>query len=509
LVALCLGGEVPGSHPRIVWTATYDGAAHGEDRLTGFVTDSAGNCWISGYSFGDTTDFDFATAKVGPDGRTVWSRRYGSSLKCEDRAWCLARDSTGNVIVAGGSIADVDAGWDFTLVKYDSTGEVVWLRGYDSPFHSDDKPGALAVGLDDCLYVAGSSKHKAVESGVGREPSSVKRSDTDVSLVKYSANGDRLWARFYNGRASLDDGAAAIAVDRAGNCYVAAKVTNRQPGTDIALLRYRADGTLAWSRQIDGPGQGPDFPAVVLLMDPTFADSTPNAGPRLSNLGLRASLCATPRVFVIGSTTGRGTSYDYYAICFDTTGIQLWEKTYDGSGRVDVASAACLDSAGNLFITGQSTGAASSFDIATVSYSPNGGQKWVRRYNGQRGGADRGSCIVAGRQNRVIVGGTSAGAAGFPDMVLLGYSVDGDSVWSFTHAGTGAGESKPVAILPAPVEPPPASTAPVGQCANRQSPVPGPQSPAVNRHPSFLVAGYDCNSSTGTDYVVMLLTEEE
>jgi len=441
--------------PVVVWKATYDGPAHGEDKLTGLVTDSAGNCWISGYSFGDTTDFDFATVLVGADGRTVWARRYGSPLKCEDRSWCLARDSAGNIVAGGGSIADLNAGWDFTLVKYDPVGDLVWLRRYDSPFHSDDKPSAIAVGPENCLYVAGFSKHKPVESGVGRDASSVRRSDTDVSLVKYSAEGAPLWQRFYNGRAGMDDGASAIAVDRAGNCYVAARMTNRQPGADIALLKYRADGSLAWCRDIDGPGHGADFPAAVLLSDSLL-------------------------VYVVGSVTGEGTSFDYYTSCFDTTGTQLWEKTYDGSGKVDVASAACLDSADNLLVTGQSTGA-SSFDIATVSYSPNGEQKWVRRYNGQHNGTDRGSCVVAGRHGRVIVGGNSVGATGFPDMVLLGYSAEGNTLWTFTHHGTGSGEAKPVALR-------------VGRDASGVE--------------QLLVAGYENNADTGSDYVLTLLKED-
>jgi hypothetical protein len=452
--------------PRVVWTARYDGPVHGEDKLTGLVTDTAGNCWLSGYSFGDTTDFDFATLRVSPQGRTVWTRRYGSPLKCEDRSWCLARDSAGSIIAAGGSIADFNIGWDFLLIKYNRAGDRVWLRRYDSPFHSDDKPAALAVGPKNCLYVAGFSKRKTTETGVGRDASGVKRTDTDVSLVKYSAKGDTLWQRFYNGRAGMDDGAAAIAVDRAGNCYVVARVVNRQPGTDITLLKYRADGSLAWFRDIDGPGHSTDMPAAVLLSDSPLA-------PRPS-----------PLVYVVGSVTGAGTSFDYYTSCFDTTGNQLWQQTYDGAGRVDVASAACLDSAGSIIVTGQSTGAASSFDVATVKYSPTGERVWARRYNGTRNGADRGSCIVADRQGRVIVGGNSVGATGFPDMVLLGYSPEGDTLWIFTHAGTGAGESKPAVILPAPANSPPAT-----------------------RNSQLFVAGYENNTNTGFDYLLMLLEE--
>jgi len=467
-VSLCLCGRASGLTPTVVWRTTYDGPVHGEDKLTGLVTDTAGDCWLSGYSFGDTTDFDFATLRVSPKGKTAWTRRYGSPLKCEDRPWCLARDSAGSIIAAGGSIADFNVGWDFTIIKYNRAGDRVWLRRYDSPFHSDDKPAALAVGPKDCLYIAGFSKHKPVpDSQPATRNPQLARTDTDVSLVKYSAKGDTIWSRFYNGRAGMDDGAAALAVDRAGNCYVVAKVVNRTPGTDITLLKYRADGSLAWFRDIDGPGHSADLPTAVLLSN--------------SQLVTRNSQL----VYVVGSVTGTGTSFDYYVGCFDTTGNQLWQQTYDGTGKVDVASAACLDSSGNVIVTGQSTGVASSFDIATVKYSPTGEQVWARRFTGTRNGADRGSCIVADRLDRVTVGGSSLGATGFPDMVLLGYSAEGDTLWTFTHAGTGAGESKPVVILPAPRNSQPAT-----------------------RNSQLLVAGYENNTDTGFDYLLMLLETE-
>jgi hypothetical protein len=124
----------------------------------------------------------------------------------------------------------------------------------------------------------------------------------------------------------------------------------------------------------------------------------------------------------------------------------------------------------------------SSFDIATVKYSSTGERVWARRYNSTRNDADRGSCVVADRQDRVIVGGNSVGATGFPDMVLLGYSAEGDTLWTFTHAGTGPGESKPVIILPAPGN---------SQLATRNS--------------QLLVAGYENNADTGFDYLLMLV----
>jgi hypothetical protein len=466
-VSSCLCGKAFGSIPTVVWEATYDGPVHGEDKLTGLVTDSAGNCWVSGYSYGDTTDYDFATVQISPQGKTAWTRRYGSPLKCEDRSWCLARDSAGNVVTCGGSISDFSIGWDFLLIKYDPDGKRLWLRRFDSPWHSDDKPSALAVGPKNCLYVAGFATRRRPVQGVNAGGSPTRRTDTDIALVKYSASGDTLWARFYEGMGLRDDAAVSLAVDRSGNCYVLGKVVNSHSRTDIVLLKYRPDGTLAWSRDIDGAGHSNDLPAAVLLSNSTI-------DTRHSAL-----------VYVVGSATGKRSSFDYFTACLDTAGTELWRQTYDGAGKVDVAAAACLDSADGIVVTGQSTGTASSFDIATVRYSSTGELVWARRYNGTGGQADRGSCVAIDGRGCVLVGGSSIGATSFPDMVILGYSAAGDSLWTFTHAGTSAGESKPVVILPVPA-----------------------QSPLVTRQSSFHVAGYDYNADTGFDYLLMLLREE-
>jgi hypothetical protein len=141
----------------------------------------------------------------------------------------------------------------------------------------------------------------------------------------------------------------------------------------------------------------------------------------------------------------------------------------DGAGSVDIARAACLDARGNLVVTGQSTGRGSSFDVLTVRYSDRGETLWTRRYDGPRGDADRGWCITAGPNGEVVVGATSVGAGGYPDLVLVCYSETGAELWRYRYVGEG--ETRPVAL---------------GWTGSR-----------------LLVAGYTRTRETGCDYLLL------
>ncbi len=430
------------AQPQVLWTARYDGPVHGEDRCTGLVLDRAGNICLTGYSFGDSTDFDFATVKLSPAGETLWTRRYGSPLNCEDRPWCLALDSSGCFVASGGTIANRSQGWDFQTIRYSPDGDTLWLRRTDFAFNYDDKPAALGVLPDGTIVVVGASRR--------RSSTTSPRSDWDIALVRYDLHGDTIWTRLWDGPARSDDYAAAVAIDARGNIYLVGRSTVSPTNSDIVLLKFRPDGKLAWLRTIDGPGHATDLAAAVLLD-------------------------RTGRCFVTGSVTGDRSSFDYLIACFDSSGRKLWQRTYDAAGKVDVCQAACLDPEGNLIVTGQSTGAGSSFDIATLKYSPSGQLLWARRYNGPAGSADRGWCLATDEQGNIVVGGNSVGAASFPDLLLLGYSKEGDTLWSWRGPTAASGEARPVALTW-----------------------------MTDAH-RVLVAGHDHNPESSFDYLLLLL----
>src|SRR5438128_31965 len=71
----------------------------------------------------------------------------------------------------------------------------------------------------------------------------------------------------------------------------------------------------------------------------------------------------------------------------------------------DTANDVKVDSAGNVYVTGQSYGTGG-YDYATVKYSPNGQQAWVRRYGGD-GLYDSAQHLVLDSSGNVYVVGAS------------------------------------------------------------------------------------------------------
>ncbi len=408
VTAAAVGSEAPVLVREVVW----DGPAHREDKCTGMVLRPDGSVCLAGYSMDKVTDFDFAVIGIDTAGEIAWEQHYGAPLGCEDRPWCLALDSTGAAIAAGGSIADFDYGWDFLLVKYLENGDTAWLRRLDFPAHSDDKPAGIAVGPGDDVFVTGRSRAR---------PDSGSRSHWDIATVRYSVDGDTVWTRTFDGPVHGDDQGTAIAVDVHGNSYIAGKATLNPPGTDIVLLKYGPGGEPLWQRALRSEGPGSNLAQAVLL------DST-------------------GRCYLLGALYNRGSSFDYATACFSAEGEQVWLRTHDGASSVDIPQAACFDSAGNIVVTGQSTGRGSSFDILTVCYSVQGDTLWTRRYDGPQNSADRGWCITPGPEGGVIVGGSSVGPNGYPDLVLVCYSDDGEELWTYRFSGGGTGETRPVAL---------------------------------------------------------------
>jgi len=153
-------------------------------------------------------------------------------------------------------------------------------------------------------------------------------------------------------------------------------------------------------------------------------DSTNTNALAIDNLG---------NVYVTGHSDafGGGANYDYATIKYSPDGNQLWVARYNGPGHgYDWPYALALDNSGNVYVTGESVGSGTNYDYATIKYSSDGNQLWVRRYNGLSNSSDIAYALAVDNSGNVYVTGGSDS-----NYVTVKYNTDGNQLWVKSYNG--------------------------------------------------------------------------
>ena len=146
-----------------VWQKRYDSGR--SDGGTAIAVDFSGNVYVTGSSWNGANN-DYLTIKYNSNGDTVWQKSYDGGY--EDRGSGIAVDSSGNVYVIGVS-CDSNGGGDYFTIKYNSNGDTVWQKRYDSGNGMNDYGFGIAVDSSGNVYVIGYS-----DTGTNRDYLTIK-----------------------------------------------------------------------------------------------------------------------------------------------------------------------------------------------------------------------------------------------------------------------------------------------------------------------------------------------
>ncbi len=231
----------------------FNGAANGNDAAYSMALDPSGNVYVTGECI-VTNSLEYVSINYGTDGVLHWVNYYQGSSG-GDIATAIKLDGAGNVYVTGESDGGKATGVDFATLKYNSAGVQQWVQRYNSGSNHGDFANAMAVTQAGDVYVTGSS------SGVGA-------GDSNDATVKYNTNGALQWVENYSGPGNATDVPRSICLDDVGNVYVSGSSYSSilpSNSNDYVTISYNPDGHMNWMRSYNGPASSEDYATAVAV----------------------------------------------------------------------------------------------------------------------------------------------------------------------------------------------------------------------------------------------------
>jgi uncharacterized protein (TIGR03437 family) len=339
--------------------ATYEGGS-GAESAAGIVQDSSGNLYIAGTT--QSTNFPVASSAGG--GFIVKLSSTGSfvasTLIPGVSITAIALDASNNLV----AVAGTKSGNGF-VSKLNSALQTQWTSGTFAA-----TPTAIAVDSTGNVYVTGYAQSGLVTTAGAFQSANAGQSGTyNAFVLKLSSDGSKtLYATYLGG--STYDLANAIAVDSTGDVYL----TGVTASSDFPVVHPQQ--TFGGALYFFGFNFGDAFVAKLDPKGATLLYST-WLGGAAADEGVAITLDANGNAYVVGGTASAqwlaGAATKTYQTAYDgqdasvngepdpagdaflaelsPTGALLWYSYLGGSGD-DEADAVTLDSAGNIYVVG-------------------------------------------------------------------------------------------------------------------------------------------------------------
>lgn len=212
----------------VKWAARETNSGSSDSRGLGIVVDNSNHICITGYTK-STSGKDIIVLRYNPAGIKDWDKIYNGKASGDDVPTGIAVDGSNNIYISGYVLASQNFdNTDCALLKYNSSGELQWIKTYNGPGNSADQALGIVVDNADFIYITGFTISV--------------NGDKDYLTIKYNSAGQVLWTKIYNGTGNGDDCANAIALITNNNAATGVIVTGGSWGLnnnhDYTTVKY-------------------------------------------------------------------------------------------------------------------------------------------------------------------------------------------------------------------------------------------------------------------------------
>jgi len=371
--------------PELEWSKTFGNLS--DDYGESVQQTSDGGYIIAGFtvSYGAGGE-DVWLIKTDSNGNEMWDKTFGGTS--DDAGWSVQQTSDGGCIITGYTSSSGAGGEDVWLIKTDSNGNKVWDKTFGGT--SDDAAWSVQQTSDGGYVIAGFTE----SYGAGEE---------DVWLIRTDSNGNEVWDKTFGG-ASDDDGISVQQTSDGG--YVIAGFTESYGagGRDVWLIRTDSNGNKVWDKTFGGTSDD-DGESVRQTSDGGYV--------------------------IAGFTESYGASgEDFWLIKTDSSGSEVWDKTFGGTSD-DAAWSAQQTSDGGYIIAGSTSSyGVGEWDAWLIKTDSNGNKVWDKTFGGASD--DDGISIQQTSEGGYIIAGAT-----------VSYGVGGEDVWLIKLSLEGSAQNTP------------------------------------------------------------------
>lgn len=323
----------------------------------------------------------FDSTKLVTANSEEWFRLWDSTAGSQgstDRGYDVAIDGYGYCYLAGVTWLS-SSNSDAFLVKFDSNGNQIWNRTWGGFADGDGRGVAVDSATNSCYLVGADS--------------------AEAFIVKYDLEGNQKWNRTWGD--SGYNAANGVAVDFNNNIYIAC-ISNKtgQLTGDGFIIKFDPLGNQLWNSTWGGP------------------DGDEATGVGIDN----GNNC-----YLVGATLSFGAGlYDFFIAKYNSTGTQLWNRTWGGTSW-DFCQSIAVDSMNNCYLVGDFA----YHEAVLLKLDSEGNELWYQTWYGCSG-SDGGDVAIDNESNCYLVGSTSVYT--YSDQysqsaaVIVKYSPSGDEL---------------------------------------------------------------------------------